>query len=271
MKRILLICFIITAIRANAQTSLYVDSSISASGAGTSWSAAYKTLNEALNVANAASTTVQYIINIAKGTYYPTGVQSATNRDSAFLIARGGVKLYGGFPSGGGARNVSADSVTLSGNIGTATTATDNSYHVMAIAGIASTADSIIIDGLNISGGNANGTGTKTLNAQAVSRNYGGGMCNMAAAGKLVINNCSFSGNAAGGGYGGGIANINSAPAIASCSFRDNIAKQGGGMYNSRTSAAGVGSVISYCTFSGNSATGSLISNGGGLSDISNN
>ncbi|MEO6830660.1 MAG: choice-of-anchor Q domain-containing protein, partial [Chitinophagaceae bacterium] len=77
--------------------------------------------------------------------------------------------------------------------------------------------------------------------------------------------------NAAGGGYGGGIANINSAPAIAGCSFKDNIANQGGGMYNSRTSTAGIGTAISYCTFSGNSATGSVISNGGGLNDISNN
>ena len=76
MKHFLLICAFICALFlpffVQAQTSIYVDSSVASSGSGSSWSTAFKTLNEALNVVNATSTG-SYVVNVAKGTYFPPG------------------------------------------------------------------------------------------------------------------------------------------------------------------------------------------------------
>src|SRR4051812_23543346 len=102
MRKYLLLLCLIASLAAKGQTSLYVDSSVSASGAGTSWSSAYKTLNEALDSVNKGNTSTKYTVHIAKGTYYATGIQSGTDRDSTFLIARGGVTLLGAYPPGGG-------------------------------------------------------------------------------------------------------------------------------------------------------------------------
>jgi hypothetical protein len=177
-------------IAANCQTVLYVDSSVSASGIGTSWNTAYKTLNEALNVANAGSTTVKYVINVAKGTYYTASVQSSSNRDSTFFITRGGIKIYGGYPNGGGTRAVGSNPTILSGNIGLANSAADNSYHVLVVANITSAADTIIIDGLNMRDGYTNGVNTRNYAGLPVSRLRGAGMyCTGISAGKIFINN----------------------------------------------------------------------------------
>jgi len=63
-----------------------------------------------------ASTTDNILV--AAGTYYPTGLQSRRDRDSSFLILRSGIKIYGGFPTGGGLRDLSTNTTVLSGNIG---------------------------------------------------------------------------------------------------------------------------------------------------------
>src|SRR5690606_20068338 len=81
-------------------TKIYVDSSIAVSGNGGSWATAYKHLSSALEAADQCAG-IDTIL-VAKGTYYPAGVQYDTDRDKTFLIARGGLKVYGGFPSGGG-------------------------------------------------------------------------------------------------------------------------------------------------------------------------
>src|SRR6476660_7133684 len=117
MRKYFLLLCLVASLAAKGQTSLYVDSSVSASGAGTSWSTAYKTLNEALDLAN-STTATRYLIHIAKGTYYPTGIQNGTDRDSTFLIAREGIQLLGAYPSGGGSRNAALNPTVLSGNIG---------------------------------------------------------------------------------------------------------------------------------------------------------
>jgi|ADGO01.1.fsa_nt_gi hypothetical protein len=72
---------------------------------------------------------------------------NGNNRDSAFVILRGKLKLFGGYPNGGGDQDVAAHPTVLSGDIGVPNDSLDNSYHVMAIADIPATADSIVIDG----------------------------------------------------------------------------------------------------------------------------
>ena len=87
--------------------------------------------------------------------------------------------------------------------------------------------------------------------------NRGGGMYNYG--GSPTLNNCTFTGNSAGGG--GGMFNATSSPTLTNCTFSRNSAHneggEGGGMYNFSSSSP----TLTNCTFSGNSAVG----NGGGM------
>lgn len=67
MRNFVLFTLLAFSLQSKAQTILFVDSSVAASGTGNAWSTAYKTLNEALNVANTASVTTAFTINVAKG------------------------------------------------------------------------------------------------------------------------------------------------------------------------------------------------------------
>ncbi|SDD50324.1 hypothetical protein SAMN04487996_101183 [Dyadobacter soli] len=156
-----------------APAALYVDASVSASGDGTSWGTAFKTLKEAMDLAGCIDLQTVFV---ARGTYYPTGDQGGTDRDATFAITRRNIKIYGGYPSGGGVRNVSANPTILSGNIGNPADATDNSYHLMTIAGAPNTTDSIRIDGFIFVDGRADGSGTNAIGGQAVARDHGAGL-----------------------------------------------------------------------------------------------
>jgi hypothetical protein len=243
-----------------------VDGSVSASGAGSTWSTAFKTLNEALDTANA--NTGLYEIYVAQGTYFPTGDNTGTNRDSSFVIARGGIKLLGGFPTGGGSRDLANNPVILSGELG-ATGGSDNSRQVMQIVGISST-DSIIVDGIEISGGFADGTGTQ---------NMGAGLFCAYNSCNILFSNCQFTGNEAPGGQGGGVYFAQSGSTLSTyfygCNFSGNTADLGAGLFqdgivsvsncsflsNNANNGAGLysnvygGSIISGSTFSGNTAS----------------
>ncbi len=296
MKRIFLIALLcILGFNAQSQTTLYVDSSVVVSGNGSAWSSAYKTLNEALVLANATGTATKFTINIAKGTYYPTGAQSSTNRDSSFHIKRGGIKLFGGYPTGGGTRNVTANPTLLSGDIGAVSDNSDNSYHVVIVTDIAANADSTLVDGLSIVAGNATGTGTKTYStSHAIARNAGGGFylvtirptsgTNVSYYGnqdRFIVNNCNISGNKAvkGGGVydslaymtfsnttiandtattGGAVYSYQSSPYIYYCNITGNVATDGGGLYNYRAGTpfrSGNQPQVVYCTLDGNMAS----------------
>ena len=233
------------------QTTLYVDSSVAASGNGSSWAQAYKTLSQALDSAQNNSNT-NYSILVAKGTYYPTGSQSGTNRDSTFAIFRGGLKIYGGYPSGGGARDFVANPTVLSGDIGTPGDSTDNSYHVMVVAGITATADSIILDGFRISDGNANAYTSNTFNGQNIERYNGAGMAvSSMLSPKMTIRSCTFSGNRANNDGGGMLNRDSSSPTLTNCSFSGNTADWvGGGMCNWDSCSP----TLINCTFSGDRA-----------------
>ena len=120
----------------------------------------------------------------AAGTYKPTG---DTDRTATFQL-KNGVAVYGGFPTTGdpgfadrdSAANVTVLSGDLNGNDAGVTNNGENSYHVVTGANGAT------LDGVTISGGNANGSSPN---------DFGGGMYNSSSSPTLT--NVTFSGNSA--------------------------------------------------------------------------
>ncbi|WP_127124466.1 T9SS type A sorting domain-containing protein [Pseudoflavitalea rhizosphaerae] len=229
---------------------LYVDSSVAVSGDGSSWASAFKYLSDALAVAN-DNIAVDNIL-VAKGTYYPTGAQSGSDRNRSFFIRYGGLKIFGGFPGGGGsfAQRVlpaatgeySGEGTILSGDINIEGDSTDNSYHVLAVTDIPSFADSIVLDGFSVHNGNANapyGTGY-TYGTQAVNQYAGGGavIWNVSNNGKLHFRNCNFNNNSA-NGTAGAICNQNSKASFLQVNFVNNISREdnGGAVYNAQSAS----------------------------------
>jgi hypothetical protein len=245
-----------------AQTNLYVDSSVVSSGAGTSWNTAYRTINEALNVANTASSGAKFTINVAKGTYYPAGLTTAPWSDSCFLIAHDGVKLLGGYPGGGGSRNSLMNPVILSGEIGSVTDSNDNSCHIMVIAGITSQ-DTVVVDGFTMRGGVGGSYLGRYFNSVAVPRNQGAGLHISGNFNTICIVDCRFEHNSCAGYQSGGAGVFATSkvtmgggkPALVSfsgCTFEDNFASRGGGAF--LTYEASIYQVRS-CRFTRNRAT----------------
>jgi hypothetical protein len=226
--------------------SLYVDSTKTASGNGESWATAYRTLSEA--IAKAQFCTNIQNIYVAKGTYFPSSVN---DQDGVFLISRGKLKILGGYPSGGGIRNANANKTILSGDIGTRELDTDNSYHIMIIAGLTNAADSVIIDGFQFVWGKAVVSGTRPYNTFSIPRNAGGGLVlwSNANAGKIQIRNCIFSANRA-DDIGGAYYSSASSATVVNCQFSGNLANYGGAMGNIASS----NTRIVNSTFSGNRA-----------------
>ena len=211
---------------------IYVDAGAGGSNSGTSWTDAYLDLQSALAAATAGDQ-----IRVAAGTYQPT---SGTDRTVSFELVDG-VEMYGGFPSGGGPRNLAANETILSGEIGTVA-ATDNSYNVLTAGSGISAAT--ILDGFTITAGYADGGGSSGV--------YGGGLYSNQAS--PSISGCLFRGNF--GKAGGGIFFVAiSSPSLTNCSFEDNSSDLGGGIY-----AASCSPTLTNCSFRGNSA-----SRGGGV------
>ncbi|MES2777560.1 MAG: choice-of-anchor Q domain-containing protein [Bacteroidota bacterium] len=244
-----------------AALNLYVDASRVGSGNGATWGTAYKTLREALIAAHECPAS-QVSIYVAQGTYYPTGTQSATDRDEAFAISKGFIKIYGGYSSGGSNRDITAYPTILSGDIGTASNTADNSYHILVIAGLSAGADSVVLEGFTFTRGNADGTSSKTYNGQEVGRDGGGAiaMRGNANAGKLSLRQCSFTNNNS--FYNGGaIMILSSSPTLNNCSFSGNNSRHGGALYNDQSNP-----VLNNCAFISNTAS----INGGAINNTDN-
>ncbi len=229
----------------DGQTITFVDQNATGANDGSSWADAFTKLQDALN----SECTNVMEIHVAAGTYYPDeGFGYTDNNRNASFVMLPNVEIYGGFPTGGGARNWTANPTILSGDLMQDDGAnfinnSDNSYHVINNDdnGLTATA---ILDGFTIKAGNANGPG---------SRQYGGGMFNYYS--NPSVTNCSFSGNFADDG-GGGMSNENSDPSVINCSFSGNDADDGGGMYSENSNPT-----VTNCSFSGNFAD----NDGGGM------
>ena len=237
----------------------YVDASAVGLNDGTSWTNAYTNLQSALGGSSCLE------IWVADGTYKPS---SPSGRSATFQL-KNGVAIYGGFAGGEfllEARDPAVNVTILSGDIGTASDISDNSYHV--VTGITGAT----LDGFTITAGNANGStcpgtgcgggmlnnnSSPTLTNLTFSNNSasgGGGMENYGG-GNLTVTNTTFSGNTA-INNGGGMENFYSSPVVTNVTFSGNTALNGGGMANKQGSPK-----VTNATFSGNTAS----SSGGGM------
>jgi hypothetical protein len=217
---------------------------------GVSWATAYSNLQTALStVSNNAE------IWVAQGTYKPT---TTSNRNTSFSIPSGAM-LFGGFigtETLRNQRNVNTNPSILSGEIGSSSTVSDNSYHVVTFIGVN---NMTTLDGFTVMGGNANLTadrGRAVSNSPILplSIDDGGGI-GLDNGSSPSITNCKIISND--GVNGGGLFATNgSSPVITNTIFMNNQATFGGGAYHLTGSP-----VYKNVLFAGNKATGGAIYN----------
>ncbi|MGG2053615.1 InlB B-repeat-containing protein [Lysinibacillus pakistanensis] len=239
---------------------IYVNAASTGGNNGSSWNNAFKDLQSALNAAQSGDE-----IWIATGTYTPTKKISANDPRTATFQMKNGVAIYGGFQGTETKlteRNVQANPTILNG--------LGDIYHVFYHPNGLFLDRSAVLDGVTITGGNANGN---------LEHGRGGGMYNSGSS--PTITNVTFSENRAGNGggvyseyvsnqiitnvlfsgnkaeNGGGMHHFFSNPTITNVVFSRNEASfMGGGMYNFQ----GGNLSLTNVTFSGNKAD-----HGGGL------
>ncbi len=199
MKQFLLLLSAVIVCKTSSAAVWYVNLNAGGSNDGSSWANAYTDLQSAFSSATAGDS-----IWVAKGTYKPT---SGTTRTIYFRL-KNGVSIFGGFAGNETSvnnRNINSNLTILSGDIGNAGSASDNTYHVVYGSNISST---VIVDGFRITGGNY-GYGSE-----------GAGMyldnC------KIIIRNTHITDNSS--GFGGGIYQYNGSLEIINCRINDNVA-----------------------------------------------
>ena len=170
VRKLLFLCVLISGV-ASAQTRVYVDDSATGNNDGTSWQNAYTDLNSAL--INAVANQIW----IAGGVYRP----HASNRNASFQLNHS-VQLYGGFAGNETELTdrdfalIHTDNATFfSGDLAmndagqlnfTNSTRSENSFRVVNVDGA-----NVEIDGVIISGGNANATSGNSRFGAALSIN----------------------------------------------------------------------------------------------------
>lgn len=189
---------------------------------------------------------------VKAGTYLPDGASPGDSSLSFVLVD--GVGIYGGFAGSEvefDSRDPAANLTILSGNIGDAGDATDNSWHVVNGVGIYGGVDSTaVLDGFTIEGGYADGANTASQS--------GGGIYNLGSS--PTLSNLVLRDNHA-DKTGGGMHNDDSSPTLESMVFFENHATQyGGGMSNLNGSQPNLTNV----SFNANTASGGVAASGRG-------
>ncbi|HNR20792.1 MAG TPA: MopE-related protein [Bacteroidia bacterium] len=261
-KTVLTMVASLTAFVAMAQTDVYVDIAATGANNGSSWANAYTDLNLGLAAANAG--TGAYNIYVAQGTYYATAATLTGNPlptsappslNYAFCIKREGIRLYGGYATGGASRNFKTNLTILNAN---------GNYHAMVVCGINSSADSVVVDGVRMTNGSnytGLGSGNVTINGVQVFNSQGGGVNVMTSTSAIAFRNCDLRSNS--GGYGGGafVFNVTNT-SFNNCVFYSNSSAGGPGggicIQNSTT-------LLKQCVFINNSAAGYFQASGGGI------
>ena len=228
---------------------IYVDDDAPAPGDGTSWTTAYRYLQDALADANDSEQPVE--IRVAQGIYKPDqGAGQIPEDPWATFQAQGSVNLKGGFAGSGesdpNARDIMVHQTILSGDLKgndlPVVRATDmepdwnrieNSYWVVTVQDPNGT---VVIDGFTIAGGD---------NIVAWSfPSAGAGLYCYRDSGPTICN-CTFIANFAGGNWGGAV--FGGIPDIINCAFDRNFAERGGAIST-------CGGSIANCLFIGNVA-----------------
>ncbi|HWK04253.1 MAG TPA: gliding motility-associated C-terminal domain-containing protein [Puia sp.] len=239
-----------------AATTIYVNVNNPTPGAGTSWATAYTDFNAALAAAPYGAN-----IWVAQGTYRPT---TTTDRTIAFEPPKY-VLIYGGFVGNETLltqRNYKSNPTILSGDIGVAGDASDNSYNVVRFN--AGSNGSSVFNGFTIRDGNANAgyPGSTTPSEY----NQGGGVllyANLVSTYSYAyanVENCTFLNNFA--VYGGAYSSYSSGgntvcyASAWTCVFDHNTAVMGGGAF-ATVSIGGqvVGTSLLSCVFTNNTST----------------
>jgi predicted outer membrane repeat protein len=241
-----------------AENIIYVDDDAIGANDGSSWENAFNYLQDALAVASDGDE-----IHVAQGVYTPdsnSAIPDGTGDQEAAFQLMNDISLRGGYAGFGqidpDTRDIELYRTILSGDLNgddvdvnapadlnTEPTRVENSYHVVICSSNA------VLDGLIITGGNANGPRLGTN----LHRN-GGGIYNPE--GQLSLVNCTIERNIA-TSNGGGIFDSDSDLSMLDCTFTGNVAgDNGGGIYDPGGKLS-----LSNCTFTEN-YTGS---NGGGI------
>ena len=225
---------------------IHVRPGASGSSDGTSWSNAYRGLDEALAIAGPGDE-----VWVARGRYVPR------DASSSFVIPAG-VAVYGGFAGGEldrAERRPALRPTTLSGDINNDDTTefsslgwpytvrlnTANAGHVVVVDGGGAPAT---IDGFRIERGAYGPPGTPAGDPLL----YGSGIYAVGA--RVVVNDCAFADNFAAFGHGGAIYLFDADATITNCTFDHNLAHQGSG---GAIFAGGETALeISACTFASN-------------------
>ncbi|MFZ1529690.1 MAG: choice-of-anchor Q domain-containing protein [Ferruginibacter sp.] len=222
----------------NASGIVYVDSSNTLIvGDGSSWAQAVTELADAMK--EAKTNTAINEIWVAKGTYKPiynaadtylNSICHSTDRDASFVLVPD-VKLYGGFAGGETSlaqRNINANPVSLSGDIGIINNDTDNAYNVVIGAG--DLAD-CVVDGFSVEYGKCadDNVSSKTVNGEIIGKGNGAGIYLNNAS--LVFQDCAIRFNSTNSSGGGLYSEQNSSPVFRNCSISGNKAARGGGAY----------------------------------------
>jgi len=208
---------------AAARGRIYVNANASGANNGTTWGNAYTKLETAIAIATNGDE-----IWVAKGDYQPAAGQSFSMKE--------GIKIYGGFigiETELAQRNWKTNVTKLQGN-GSRVIDNDNN-------GLTTNA---ILDGLTITGGNANfGGGIRNVSSSPfltnliingnTATNDGGGIFNLSSS-SPVLTNIIISGNVA-NGYGGAISNDSSSPVLTNLTISGNSASLGWAILNNRS------------------------------------
>ncbi len=214
MKKVLLLLLVLGEFGLYGQDTLYVDQQAIGTNDGSSWQNASKDLAATLRAATANDQ-----IWVAMGTYYPT---TDNSRDSSFVLKKG-TKLFGGFAGNElqiEDRVLEKNVTILSGDIGSTNNTADNSFTVVLALEVDS---SNILDGFTISKGNAQGASSSPLGPV----NAGGGIFTKSSSPVgMQIRNCSFIDNMA---FKGGGLYTNQSLRLFNCSFVNNYADYSGG------------------------------------------
>ncbi len=243
----------------------YLKPVASGTGDGTSWTNASADLQAMIQ-----APCVQEVW-LAGGVYRPNRradvpeTMTPGDRNNAFVM-RKNVKIYGGLAGTESAlseRNltISANRTVLSGDLNSNNTVDDaDAYHVVVASGDLGNA---LMDGLTISGGNANGPigGQVSVKGNTVFQFYGGGLYNIAAS--VSMNAVSVMGSRT--AYdGGGIFSDEGVLNITNALIAGNYAEGGGGGVYNRSGS----SVFKNVTISGNQ--GGAISNNNATTTVGN-
>lgn len=233
------------AVHAQAPMVVYVDDDAPPDGNGSSWSAAFRDLQDALAVVGSRRGEYPAVVKVAQGVYTPD--RGTGDRASSFAVSSG-VTLMGGFAGFAAAdpdaRDPGAFVTVLSGDLqhddGPGFTGTgENSFHVVDQRLAGSEYNTIpVIDGVTISGGNALDAG--------VFGDSGGGIAMSGPFGVKLVG-CRLTRNQA---VNGGAAACGSlGEAWTGCLFDDNFASSHGGAVTSQETPLVIG-----CRFVNNRA-----------------